>query len=472
MTDFRVEKDTMGEVRVPAGALWGAQTQRAVENFPISGLRFDRDFIRALGLIKKASAEANRELKLLDGKLAEMIIQAAQEVAEGKWDGEFPLDIYQTGSGTSTNMNANEVIATRANLLSGVPLGQKGPVHPNDHVNFGQSSNDVIPSAIHVAALTSIEKSLLPALRGLQNALEAKAREFDSVVKTGRTHLQDATPIRLGQEFSGYASQIEHGIRRIENTRPHLAELALGGTAVGTGLNAHPRFAEIVCQKLTQETGIRFIEAPNHFEAQAAQDALVETSGALKTVAVSMMKIANDLRLLSMGPRAGLQEITLPALQPGSSIMPGKVNPVILEMVNQVCAQVIGNDTTITTGGITPGLDLATMMPVMYHNLSQSIHLLSQAGNVWVEKCIQGITANVDHLRRQADLSTAIVTRLNPIIGYEKAAEIAKESFRTGKTIKEIVVEKGYLTKEKAEELLDPYSMTVQSEKYVAGGGG
>jgi len=462
----------MGEVRVPADALWAAQTQRAIENFPISGLRFDRAFLHALGLIKWAAARANRELGYLDEKTADMICSACLEVADGQLDAHFPLDIYQTGSGTSTNMNANEVIANRANILLGHPLGTKGPVHPNDHVNFGQSSNDVIPSAIHVAALESIEKTLLPALKKLHAALAAKAQEFDPLVKTGRTHLQDATPIRLGQEFSGYASQIEHGIRRLDNVRPHLVELAMGGTAVGTGLNAHPRLAGLICEKLSKAIGIRFVEASNHFEAQAAQDALVEASGALKTVAVSCIKIANDLRILSMGPRAGLQEITLPALQPGSSIMPGKVNPVILEMVDQVCAQVIGNDAAITVGGITPGLDLATMMPVMYHNLSQSIHLLAKASEVWVDKCIVGITANVEHLKRQSALSTAIVTRLNPVIGYEKAAEIAKESFKTGKTIKELVVEKGYLTKEKAEELLDPYSMTVQSEKYVASGGG
>ncbi|HKZ49191.1 MAG TPA: class II fumarate hydratase [Thermoplasmata archaeon] len=472
MGDYRVEKDTMGEVKVPADALWAAQTQRAVENFPISGLRFDRAFIRAIGLIKAAAAEANAELKLLDPPLAEVIAKAAMEVADGKWDDQFPLDIYQTGSGTSTNMNANEVIAARANLLLGGKLGEKGKVHANDHVNFGQSSNDVIPTAIHVAALTSIERDLLPGLRKLHKALDAKAKEFDPLVKTGRTHLQDATPIRLGQEFSGYASQVEHGMRRLENVRPHLAELAIGGTAVGTGLNAHPRLAGMICARLTQAAGITFVEAANHFEAQAAQDALVEASGALKAVAVSLMKISNDLRILSMGPRAGLQEITLPALQPGSSIMPGKVNPVILEMVDQVCAQVIGNDVAITVGGITPGLDLATMMPVMYHNLSQSIHLLAKASQVWVDKCITGITANVEHLKRQSELSTAIVTRLNPIIGYEKAAEIAKESFKTGKTIKELVIEKGYLTKEKAAELLDPYSMTVQDEKYVGAGGG
>ena len=472
MEDYRIEKDTMGEVKVPAAALWAAQTQRAVENFPISGLRFDRAFLHALGLIKWAAAEANLELKYLDPKVAEAIAQAAKEVADGKWDAEFPLDIYQTGSGTSTNMNANEVIAARANILLGGKLGEKGKVHANDHVNFGQSSNDVIPAAIHVAALTSLEKELLPALKKLHKALESKAKEFDPLVKTGRTHLQDATPIRLGQEFSGYASQIEHGMRRIEGLRRHLSELAIGGTAVGTGLNAHPKLAAMICERLTKVTGIKFVEAENHFEAQAAQDALVEASGALKTVAVSMIKISNDLRILSMGPRAGLQEITLPALQPGSSIMPGKVNPVILEMVNQVCAQVIGNDAAITIGGQTIGLDLATMMPVMYHNLSQSIHLMTNASNTWVDKCIGGITANVEHLKRQSELSTAIVTRLNPVIGYEKAAEIAKESFKTGKTIKELVVEKGYLTKEKAEELLDPYSMTVQSEKYVASGGG
>ncbi len=470
--EYRVEKDSMGEVRVPAEAYYGAQTQRAVENFPISGLRFDRPFIRAIGLIKQAAAEANLELKYLDPKATEAILQAAREVAEGKWDEQFPLDIYQTGSGTSTNMNANEVIATRANILLGKKIGEKGIVHPNDHVNFGQSSNDVIPAAIHVSLLTEIESTLQPRLKKLHEALAKKAKEFDPLVKTGRTHLQDATPIRLGQEFSGYAAQIEKGIGRLHGVRHSLSELAIGGTAVGTGLNAHPKLAAMICERLSKWTGITFVEAPNHFEAQAAQDALVEVSGALKTVAVSCMKISNDLRILSMGPRAGLQEITVPPIQPGSSIMPGKVNPVILEMVDQVAAQVIGNDAAVTVGGITPGLDLATMMPVMYHNLSQSVHLLANAADVWVERCISGITANVEHLKRSSELSTAIVTRLNPIIGYDKAAAIAKESFATGKTIKELVVEKGYLTKEKAAEILDPYSMTVCSDKYVASGGG
>jgi fumarate hydratase class II len=404
------------------------------------------------------------ELGLLDKEKGEAIAQAAREVVDGKWDEQFPLDIFQTGSGTSSNMNANEVIASRANILLGGKLGEKGPVHPNDHVNMGQSSNDVIPTATHLAALEEIENSLLPALRKLHEALAAKAEAFDPYVKTGRTHMQDATPIRLGQEFSGWASQIEHGIRRVENVRPHLAELAIGGTAVGTGLNAHPDLAGKICARVSQEMGIEFAEAPNHFEAQAAMDALVEASAAMKIVAVSLMKIANDLRILAMGPRAGLQEMTLPSMQPGSSIMPGKVNPVILEMANQVAAQVVGNDAVTTVGGMTPGLDLATMIPVMYHNLSQSILLLSKGSDVLVDRCIAGITVNEEVLKRQADLSTAIVTRLNPIIGYEKAAAIAKESFATGKTVKQLVVEQGHLTQEKADELLDPFSLTVQKK--------
>ena len=378
---FRVEKDSMGEVKVPEAATYGAQTQRAVENFPISQRRFPREFIRALGLIKLAAAEVNRELGLLDEKLATPIVQAAQEVIEGKLDADFVLDIYQTGSGTSTNMNANEVIANCAIEFMGGARGSR-LIHPNDHINICQSSNDVIPTAIHVAALESTHKHLLPALRKLHTALAAKAREFDEVIKIGRTHLMDATPIRLGQEFSGYARQIELGVRRVENTRAALAELPLGGTAVGTGLNAHPDFAKRVIARLTELTGVEFREAENHFEAEGAQDALVEASGALKTVAVSLMKIANDLRWLGSGPRCGIGELMLPELQPGSSIMPGKVNPVIPESVIQVAAQVIGNDLVVTLGGQWGVFDLNTMMPVMASNLLESIQIL---GNVAAE---------------------------------------------------------------------------------------
>ncbi len=472
MAEFRTEKDFLGEVRVPRDAYYGAQTQRAVENFSISGIRFGRHFLKALGLIKATAAEVNMELKLLDPKLGKAIVQASREAADGKLDTHFPLDIYQTGSGTSTNMNGNEVIANRANEILGHPLGTKGPVHPNDHVNMAQSSNDVIPTAIHMAALDAILHELIPALKTLREALEAKAKEFHPIVKAGRTHLQDATPIRLGQEFSGYASQVAHGVRALEATMDHLAELAIGGTAVGTGLNTHPDFPSKVVGRLARATGLPLKEAPNHFEAQGAQDALVETSGALKVLAVSLMKIANDLRLLSSGPRAGFAEIVVPAVQPGSSIMPGKVNPVIAEMVDQVAAQVIGNDAAVAIGGLTPGLDLNTMMPVMHHNLQQSVLLLANAARTFADRCVRGITANEATCRRYAEMSTAIVTKLNPLIGYERAAEIAKESGRTGVPIKELVVKKGILKKEEADQVLDPAHLTAPSEDTAGGGGG
>ena len=361
MTDYRTEKDFLGELKVPKTAYWGVQTQRAIENFPISGIRFGRRFIYSLGLIKMASAQTNMELGLLDSKIGKPIVQASQEVMDGKLDEQFPLDIYQTGSGTSTNMNANEVIANRANEILGTALGEKGVVHPNDHVNMGQSSNDVIPTAIHVAAVIAIDQDLLPALRELEESLARKAKEFDPVVKSGRTHLMDATPIRLGQEFSGYQSQIDHGIRRVTGSRASLTELAIGGTAVGTGINSHPDFPGRVVEKIGAATNARFRVAENHFEAQMAQDSLVEASGAIRTVAVSMLKIANDLRWLSSGPHTGLREINLPAVQPGSSIMPGKVNPVIPEAVMQVAVTAIGNDEAITVANTHSNLDLSTM---------------------------------------------------------------------------------------------------------------
>src|SRR3989449_396010 len=425
MAEFRVEKDFLGEVKVPKDAYWGVQTQRAIENFPISGIRFGRRFIYALGLIKMACAQTNMELGLLDNKIGKAIVQACQEVMDGKLDAQFPLDIFQTGSGTSTNMNANEVIANRANEILGHPLGEKGPVHPNDHVNMGQSSNDVIPTAIHVAALLEIEESLAK-----------KAKEFDPIVKAGRTHLMDATPIRLGQEFSGYQSQIDHGIRRVSAARAALAELAIGGTAVGTGINAHPDLPGRVVEKISAATNTKFRVADNHFEAQAARDALVEASGAIRTVAISMMKIANDLRWLGSGPHTGLRELNLPAVQPGSSIMPGKVNPVIPEAVMQVGVTVIGNDVAIAVANTHSNLDLSTMMPVMSQRIQQNIELLANVARVFAHKCIDGITANVDVLQRYAESSPAIATKLNPIIGYEKAAEIAKEAGLTGKTVK------------------------------------
>jgi len=471
MGEHRVEHDFLGPLSVPEDALWGAQTQRAVENFPISGLRFGRRFLAALGLIKKACAEANRDLGLLDPKLAKAIVRASDEVIAGKLDSHFPVDIFQTGSGTSTNMNANEVIANRANQILGSPLGTKGPVHPNDHVNMGQSSNDVIPTAIHVAALLAIEKDLLPALRELEASLKKKAAEFDTVVKAGRTHLMDATPIRLGQEFSGYASQVRHGIRRVSNAVPSLEELAIGGTAVGTGINAHPDLPGKVVERLSAATGVRFRLAENHFEAQGAQDALLEASGALRTVAVSLLKIANDLRWMGSGPRTGLGELNLPAVQPGSSIMPGKVNPVICEAVMMVAAQVVGHDVAITVANSHSNLDLSTMMPVMAYDLQISIEVLANVSRAFADKCIDGITANEDLLRRNAEMSVAIVTRLNPIIGYEKAAELAKESARTGVPIKKLVVDRKILSAEDAEKLLDPNALTQPSKDLLGSGG-
>ncbi len=456
---FRLEKDSMGEVKVPQHAYYGAQTQRAIDNFPISQRRFPREFIRAIGLIKKAATEVNRELGLLEERLAKPIVRAAQEVIDGKCDADFAIDIYQTGSGTSTNMNANEVIANRATELAGGTRGSR-MIHPNDHVNICQSSNDVIPTAIHVAARERIETHLLPALRTLHKALAAKAREFDEVMKIGRTHLMDATPIRLGQEFSGYARQVELGIRRVESTRASLAELALGGTAVGTGLNAHPEFPKRVIARLSELTGVEFREAENHFEAEGAQDALVETSGVLKTVAVSLMKIANDLRWMGSGPRCGIGELMLPELQPGSSIMPGKVNPVIAESVIQVAAQVIGNDTVVTLGAQWGVLDLNTMMPVMASNLLESIQILGTAAANFAERCISGIQANRERCAELIEQSQAMCTALAPEIGYDAAAQIAKESFASGKTVRQIAQERQVLPEDRLQELLDPRRMT------------
>jgi len=460
---FRIEKDSMGEVKVPQQAYYGAQTQRAIENFPISHpssqRRFPREFIQALGLIKMAAAQVNQELGLLDDHLSAAIMRATQEMVEGEFDADFAIDIYQTGSGTSTNMNANEIIANRAVELLGGSRGSR-TVHPNDHVNICQSSNDVIPTAIHVAALERLENHLLPALHDLQRALAAKAREFDEVMKIGRTHLMDATPIRLGQEFSGYARQIELGIRRLEQTRTSLVELALGGTAVGTGLNAHPEFAKRVIHRLSELTGIEFREAENHFEAQGAQDALVEVSGALKTLAVSLMKIANDLRWMASGPRCGIGELTLPELQPGSSIMPGKVNPVIPESVLQVAAQVLGNDMVVTLGAQWGVLDLNTMLPVMAYNLLESIHLLGAAARNFAERCIGGIQANRERCAELIEQSQSMCTALAPEIGYDAAAQIAKESFASGKTVRQIAQERKVLPEDRLNELLDPRRMT------------
>ncbi|QIA27503.1 class II fumarate hydratase [Thermaerobacter sp. PB12/4term] len=456
---YRIERDSMGEMRVPADALYGAQTQRAVENFPISGIRFPRPFIRALGLIKRAAAQTNAELGLLDSRLAEAIVQAAGEVIEGKLDGHFVLDIFQTGSGTSTNMNANEVIANRAIQILGGELGTRS-VHPNDHVNMGQSSNDVIPTAIHIAALEQIERKLIPALEALRDALAEKARAFDDVIKIGRTHLQDATPIRLGQEFSGYASMVDHGIRRLRSLREHLAELALGGTAVGTGINTHPEFPRRTIARIAEATGLPFREAENHFEAQGSRDAVVEASGQLRTVATSLMKIANDIRWLGSGPRCGIGEILIPPTQPGSSIMPGKVNPVMSEMLMMVCAQVIGNDAAIAVSNTHGNFELNVMMPVMAHNLLQSIELLANGAATFTERCVRGIEANRERCEALIEGSLAMVTSLVPRLGYDTAADIAKEAYASGRTVRQLILEKGLLSEEETARLLDPRRMT------------
>jgi fumarate hydratase, class II len=455
----RIEKDSMGEMAVPEEALYGASTQRAVLNFPVSGYQFSRPFIRALGLIKWGAAQANHDLGLLDARRSALIVQAAEEVIEGKLDQHFPVDIFQTGSGTSTNTNANEVIANRCAQLAGKPIGSREPVHPNDHVNMGQSSNDVIPSAIHVSAADQLKDCLLPALEKLKSALSDKAKEFDHIIKIGRTHLMDATPVRLGQEFSGYAQQVAYGQTRAEKAIEVLRELPLGGTAVGTGLNRHPDFPAKVMRHLHQRTGIEFFEARDHFEAQGGKDAVVEASGQLKTIATSLFKIANDIRWLGSGPRCGIGEIQLPPTQPGSSIMPGKVNPVLCESMMMVCAQVFGNDTVVTWSAANGNFELNVMMPVMAHNILESIRLLGNVADAFTEKCVVGIEANEERCRELVELSMAMVTSLAPKIGYDRAAEIAKESARTGKTVREICREKKVLENE-LEDTLDPLAMT------------
>ena len=457
-------------MELPADALYGATTQRAVLNFPISGYRFSRPFIRALGLVKWAAAQANRDLGKLDEKRAQLITEAAEEVIEGHWDSQFPIDIFQTGSGTSTNMNANEVIANRCSQVAGKAIGSKDPVHPNDHVNMGQSSNDVIPTSIHIAVAESVRSELMPALDHLQQGLEAKAHEFWEVIKIGRTHLMDATPVRLGQEFSGYAKQVEYGKLRAGNAIAAVEELALGGTAVGTGLNSHPEFAGKVMGHLWNRTGVAFREARNHFEAQGAKDGLVEASGQMRSIAVSLFKIANDIRLLASGPRCGIGEIQLPATQPGSSIMPGKVNPVMCESVVQVCAQVFGNDTTVCWGGANGQLELNVMMPVMAHNVLESIRLLSNVARAFQDKCISGIIANQDRCNELVELSMAMVTSLAPLIGYDRAAEIAKESAATGKTVRQICLERRVLPENQLNRALDPVEMTKPGGDGSAGG--
>lgn len=456
----RLAKDSMGEVRIPANVYYGAQTQRAVDNFPVSGRPLPSQLIHALGLVKQAAARVNRELGLLDERTATLIEQAASEVAGGHLDDHFPVDIFQTGSGTSSNMNANEVIANRAIEIGGGQIGKDAFIHPNDHVNYGQSSNDMFPSAMHVAAVLDVERKLIPALQVLHGSLSAKAAQFDDIIKIGRTHLMDATPIRLGQEFSGYASQLEHGLERIQAVLPHLRELAVGGTAVGTGLNTHPEFGSRVAAALTDLTGSEFTEARNHFEAQAARDAYVWASGALNTIATSLIKIANDIRLLASGPRTGLGELTLPAIQPGSSIMPGKVNPVICESVVQVCAQVTGNHLAVTLGGQWGQLDLNVMMPLMARNLLECIDLLSRACHVFVEKALDGLVVNEEICGGYVERSTSLVTALNPLIGYDKAAEIAKKAYLENRPVREVAYEMSGLTKEEVDAAISPRDQT------------
>ncbi|NBM19182.1 class II fumarate hydratase [Streptomyces sp. GC420] len=456
---YRLEHDSMGEVRVPAHAKWRAQTQRAVENFPVSGQRLERAHIEALARIKGAAAKVNAELGVVDEDIARAIAEAAEEVAAGLWDEHFPVDVFQTGSGTSSNMNTNEVLAT----LASERLGRA--VHPNDHVNASQSSNDVFPSSVHIAATAAVTRDLVPALEHLAASLERKAEEFRDVVKSGRTHLMDATPVTLGQEFGGYAAQVRYGVERLRASLPRLAELPLGGTAVGTGINTPPGFSAAVIEEVARATGLPLTEARDHFEAQGARDGIVETSGQLRTIAVGLTKIANDLRWMSSGPRTGLAEITLPDLQPGSSIMPGKVNPVIPEAVLMVAAQVMGNDTTVATAGAAGNFELNVMLPVIARNILESVRLLASATRLLADRTVDGITANVERAREYAESSPSVVTPLNKYIGYEEAAKVAKKSLAERKTIREVVLESGYvergaLTLEQLDDALDVLRMT------------
>jgi fumarate hydratase class II len=465
--DFRIEKDALGEVRVPADAWWGAQTQRAVENFPVSGRRMPRRLVRALGVIKRACAETNAELGLVPGGIADVIAACAQEVADGRWDDAFPIDVFQTGSGTSTNMNANEVIANLASVRLGGQRGQKKPVHPNDHVNLCQSSNDVIPTAIHVAAALAITEGLVPGLRVLHGELVAKSRAFDDVLKSGRTHLMDATPVRLGQELGGWARQVELGIGRAERARDALLEVALGGTATGTGINRPVDFPAKAVARIAAATGLPFVEAADHFEAQGAADALVEASGLVRTVAVSLHKIANDVRLLGSGPRAGLGELKLPETQPGSSIMPGKVNPVMSEMLAMVACEVVGNDAAVATAGQGGYLELNVYLPVMADRLLGSIEVLGRAARVYAEKCVAGLEADREACRRGLERNLALCTALAPVIGYDRAAALSQGAMRSGRTIREVATEAGVPD---LDRLLDPRAMTEPGGTPGAGG--
>ena len=465
-SSFRTERDSMGELKVPAEALWGAQTQRAVENFPISGLAMPREFIAALGLVKQAAARANRGLKLLDARIAQAVDAAAAEVAAGRHDRHFPIDVFQTGSGTSSNMNANEVIGALASRRLGAA------VHPNDHVNMCQSSNDVIPTAIHVSAALAVRRELIPALEHLRDVLRTKEREVAGIVTTGRTHLMDAMPVTLAQELSGWRTQIENGVARLQSVEPRLLALAQGGTAVGTGINAHPDFGTRFSEELAALTGVAFVPARNYFEALSAQDTAVELSGQLKVLAVSLMKIANDLRWMNSGPLAGLGEIALPALQPGSSIMPGKVNPVIPEAVTMVAAQVIGNDATITVAGQSGNFQLNVMLPVIAHNLLGSIRLLAAVTRALADRAIAGFRVNTTRLAEALDRNPILVTALNPVIGYEKGAAIAKKAYAEGRPIRELAAQMTDLPREQLDKLLDPAELTTGGIKGGGGGGG
>jgi len=463
---FRIERDSMGELQVPAEALWGAQTQRAVQNFPISGYRLPRAFIRALGLIKQAAARANTRLNLLDAEVSRAIESAAAEVSAGQHDSQFPIDVYQTGSGTSTNMNANEVIGSLASRRLGKP------VHPNDHVNMGQSSNDVIPTAIHVSAALSVSGDLIPALGHLRDTLRSKEREIGSIVKTGRTHLMDAMPVTLGQELSGWRTQIEHGIERLNAVSPRLHALAQGGTAVGTGINAHPDFGAAFCEELSELTSLPFVPGRNYFEGLSTQDTAVELSGQLKVIAVSLMKIANDLRWMNSGPLAGLGEIALPALQPGSSIMPGKVNPVIPEATAMVAAQVIGNDAAITLGGQSGNFQLNVMLPMIAWNLLESVRLLASVARLLADKAIAGFRVQQGRLAEALDRNPILVTALNPVIGYEKGAAIAKKAYAEGRPIREVAAKMTDLPPDELAKLLDPAELAKGGIKGGTSGGG
>ncbi len=469
MTAYREERDSLGPVRVPAEALWGAQTQRAVENFPISGQRFGRDFIAALGQVKRACILSNLELGLLAPELAEALLRACDEVIAGMWDAHFPVDVFQTGSGTSTNMNANEVIANRAIQLLGGVVGSKQPVHPNDHVNLSQSSNDVIPTAIHVAATLALRDTLLPALAVLRDALQDKAVAFDAIVKPGRTHLQDATPIRLGQEFGGYAAQIAQSMARAQAAMTALRPLALGGTAVGTGINCPPGFVTRAITHLNAALDATFVEAANHVAANAGQEALVEVSGQLKAIAVSLAKIADDIRWLASGPRSGLGELRLPEVQPGSSIMPGKVNPVMAEALLMATAQVIGFDAAITLGGLGAHFELNTMLPLMAHNLLQGITWLANATRAFAVRCVAGLEADAGRCLALVEDNLALATALTPLIGYDAAAAIAQEAYRSGRSVREVALERGVASSERLAALLDPLQLTMSGGVSVSG---